>query len=250
MIVITLLSHFLVFMLRRDKFEFALFLMTLIFSIAAIFSVRNIAFFACLALISLSWNLYTLTQAYIKKREVFLRPAVALAVLIFLIFSFADRWSIFVPYAQRVGWGLLEGSENAADFIKSEGMHGPIMNNMDIGSYLIFYLYPDEKVFADNRPEAYPVEFFDQEYIPMLMDSQKWKGQVRKYNFNAIVFSWRDISIWAQHFMKERIYDPEWAPVFVDPFAIIFLKRNAANSRLIQKYEIPKQAFSFGDGSL
>jgi hypothetical protein len=89
------------------------------------------------------------------------------------------------------------------------------------------------------------VEFFDQEYIPMLMDDQKWQQQDKKFNFNAIVFSLQDISFWGQHFMRQRILDPDWAPVFVDPFVLIFLRRNGLNQQLIQRYEIPRQAFSF-----
>ena len=60
------------------------------------------------------------------------------------------------------GWwsGLARGVQGSAKFFQNEGLKGPVFNNFDVGSYLIFYLFPEERPFVDNRPEAYPVEFF------------------------------------------------------------------------------------------
>jgi len=55
-------------------------------------------------------------------------------------------------------------------FFKENNLQGPIFNNYDIGGYLIFNLFPQEKVFVDNRPETYSSEFFQEDYIPMQED--------------------------------------------------------------------------------
>ena len=58
------------------------------------------------------------------------------------------------------------------------------------------------------------------------------------HNFNAIFFSHRDYTPWGQNFLIERVNDSEWAVVFMDEYAIIFLRRNLLNESIIEKYEI------------
>jgi len=126
---------------------------------------------------------------------------------------------------------------------------GPVFNSYDIGGYLIHYLYPQEKVFVDNRPEAYPTSFFQNTYIPMQEDDAVWKAQDEKIGFNSIFFSYRDFTPWAQQFLIARVKDPLWAPVYIDPYAIIFLKRNEKNKSVIAQFEIPQSAFAVSHGN-
>jgi hypothetical protein len=137
----------------------------------------------------------------------------------------------------------MKGINSSAEFFKREKISGPIFNNYDIGSYLIFYLFPEEKVFVDNRPEAYPTSFLKDVYIPIQESDDEFRDYSQRYNFNAIFFSHRDLTPWAQNFLLKRIDDPLWAPVFADNYTIIFLKRNELNKTLIEKYEIPKNFF-------
>jgi hypothetical protein len=117
------------------------------------------------------------------------------------------------------------------------------LNNYDIGGYLIYNLYPKEKVFTDNRPEAYPASFFNDVYIPLQENKDIFNGQDNKYHFNAIFFSHRDATPWGQKFLIERISDPQWAPVYADRYAIIFLKRNSLNRSIIARFEVPRNFF-------
>ena len=73
------------------------------------------------------------------------------------------------------GFGLQDNIEKSATFYKSQKLAGPIFNNYDDGGYLIYELFPQEKVFVDNRPEAYTKEFFDKVYNPALADENKWQ---------------------------------------------------------------------------
>ena len=145
---------------------------------------------------------------------------------------------------QSFGLGLYPGNNQAAEFFKGALIRGPIFNNYDIGSYLIYHLFARERVFVDNRPEAYPASFFKDVYIPMQEKPEVWRDMDRRYGFGAIIFAWHDATPWAQQFQIERIADPRWAPVFVDSFVLILLKRNAANRPVIERYEIPRSRFS------
>ena len=74
------------------------------------------------------------------------------------------------------GLGLEAANDAAVEFFIKEKLQGPIYNNYDVGAYLIYYLYPNHRVFIDNRPEAYPTSFFTEVYWPLHLDEQKWQS--------------------------------------------------------------------------
>ena len=144
---------------------------------------------------------------------------------------------------QQIGLGLVPGINRSADFFKAVGLRGPVFSNYDIGGYLIFHLADQEKVFVDNRQEAFPLEFFKNVYVPMQEEAQMWRKTDGRYGFNAIYFYRHDLTPWGQNFLIERIQDPQWVPVFVDDYVIIFLKRNSVNQPIIERFELPKSMF-------
>lgn len=139
--------------------------------------------------------------------------------------------------------GLYPGVNASAEFYKANGLKGPIFSNYDIGGYLIYHLHGQEKVFVDNRQEAFPKEFFKELYMKMQQDDVMWQKMEGRYNFNTIYFYRHDLTEWGQNFLISRVHDLQWAPVFVDDFTIIFLKRNQENSALIERFELPKNMF-------
>lgn len=150
---------------------------------------------------------------------------------------------LYYPLNSYTGIGLMPQVQNSAKFFRQTGIKGPIFNNYDIGGYLIYNLFPKERVFVDNRPESYSVSFFKDVYVPMQEKEEVWRQMDKKYGFNAIYFYRHDFTPWAQPFLIERIKDPAWAPVFVDNYVLILLKRNAQNKNLISRYELPQNIF-------
>ena len=134
--------------------------------------------------------------------------------------------------------GLLPDSNASANFFKKQQLKGPIFNNFDIGGYLIFHLFPQERVFMDNRPEAYSASFFKSIYVPMQNDEAVWQKMDELFGFNAIYFQHQDATRWAKPFLARRMQDPEWALVHIDSFAVILLKRNEQNAAVIARYNI------------
>ena len=161
-----------------------------------------------------------------------------------LMLNFTPQTGYASVWHGRKGIGLLENAGASADFFIRQGLRGPVFNNYDIGGYLIFYLFPAEKPFVDNRPEAYSVPFMRDVYVGMQENEAVWKKYDERYRFNAIYFFRLDMTPWAQPFLVRRIYDDAWAPVYVDAFTIIFLRRTAANAEVIRKYELPRSMFS------
>jgi hypothetical protein len=139
--------------------------------------------------------------------------------------------------------GLMPQVNASAEFFKQNGLKGPIFSNYDIGGYLIYHLEGQEKVFVDNRQEAFPPDFFQKVYIPMQEDEAVWSQAQAKYGFNVIYFYRHDLTPWGQGFLIARVRDSQWAPVFVDDYTIIFTRRGSIDQGIVDRFEKPKSMF-------
>jgi hypothetical protein len=172
---------------------------------------------------------------YIKKSSVVFVLGAASAVGLISLLIWCK------PALPRIG--LSPRVNLSAEFFKQIGLKGPIFSNYDIGGYLIYHLEGLDKVFVDNRQEAFPPDFFQKVYIPMQEDDVVWRQQEAKYGFNVIYFYRHDLTPWGQAFMIDRVQDPGWAPVFVDDYTIIFARRGSIDQGVIDRFELPKSMF-------
>jgi hypothetical protein len=137
------------------------------------------------------------------------------------------------------GLGLAKYSEDSINFFKKHNLHGPIFNDTDIGSFLIYELYPQEKVFTDNRfGDAYSGDFFKETYLPMLADEAKWLTALEKYQFNVIMFYHYDAVSGARDFLWRRFHDQGWALVYADSYVLTFVRNTKENEKLIAELGI------------
>ncbi len=243
--IIFIATSFFILSKHRKSFPLALVAISTAFSILSFFSIRHLTLYG-LSLVPLflyyAYILYKKPEKNDKEKlETHVIWSVSFSIIIFIaiLINFNNRL-----FADNSGMGLLPKINSSIEFWKKENLEGPIFSNYDIGGYLIFHLHDKEKVFVDNRPEAYPKSFLQNEYIPMQENDTVWKQEMQKWNFNAIYFYRHDMTPWAQKFLVTRISDPLWAPVFVDDYTIIFLERNSKNNAIIEKYELPKSMFS------
>lgn len=162
--------------------------------------------------------------------------SVFLVLLIFLVVN--NNYYEYVKSSKAFGFSIPNGLSRAVDFVNENKVEGPMFNNFDVGGYLIWRLYPDEKVFVDNRPEAYSVKFFNEIYKPMQEDKKKWLEFSEKYGINFIFFEHTDTTPWGQSFLKNIVKNPDWKVVYINENAIILVKDNKKNSEIISKFSI------------
>lgn len=166
--------------------------------------------------------------------------ALPVAILTSLIALWPAYWtSVYTTF----GLGIAPDVLKSIVFFREYKLHGPMFNNYDIGGFLTFGLYPQERVFVDNRPEAYPGEFFTQTLLPMQMKEEDWQRFNAQYGFNVIFFYRHDATRWGQAFMIRRLQDPAWAPVYVDAYSLVFARRIPEFAEVIAQYEIPRSKF-------
>jgi hypothetical protein len=158
------------------------------------------------------------------------QPSLTTAILIFNIFLMTGTavfsqaiWPRYQP--QRLRLGLLPQQSQAAHFFKERSLPGPIFNNYDLGSYLIYHLYPEQAVFVDNRPEAYGQDFWQQVYIPMQEQEEVWQQMLEKFGFKTLFISRYEQTPWFQQFLASRLADQSWELVYQDQFCLILQRK-------------------------
>lgn len=224
-------------LLRPTRAALPLFLISVVFTAAAWQHVRNFTLFATFALPIFAINLRSLLPSSWTAPG---RLTHVACVVAFLVVAGAHGESLKERWNLR-GGGLFPGQEKAAAFFKEQGLKGPVFNNYDLGGYLIYYLYPDERVFIDNRMEAYPVDFFHDEYIPMMSREAKWNEISATYGFNVVFFGITERSPAAQTFVRFIGMHPDWALVYSDLFTVILVRRTPEHADLIRAQEIIRE---------
>lgn len=166
------------------------------------------------------------------------------SIIGFSLISAAVGSGLFIPITYGMGVGLLPDYNQSIDFVKNLPNTGPIFNNFDSGSFLIYSLYPHNKVFIDNRAEAYPSSFIQDSYLRPQENDGDWTQLEEHYHFSSIIFYRHEQTNWGQEFLVKRIQDSTWKPIYVDDYLIIFLKDIPANKQLIEQYQLPSEMFS------
>lgn len=174
--------------------------------------IRNMGIFTITAL-----PIVSLIQPDIYKKQQKAFSGLLIGALVVLIIITAKNYtSLNIP----------AGAQGGVNFITENKIKGPMFNNFDVGSYLIWKLYPDQKVFVDGRPEAYSTDFFQKIYIPMQEDPAVFKKYADQYHINYVFFAHTDITPWAQSFLNSISKNPDWPLVYIDDYVVIFLKNS------------------------
>lgn len=156
----------------------------------------------------------------------------------------------FTDNSHQVGLKFIESSKGSLDFTLKNDLPGPIYNNFDIGSYIIYKGYPKLKVFVDGRPEAYPKDFFQQEYIPGQADYSKFKEQEGNWQFKTIIFSHTDQTPWGRAFLQSLFKDQSWKLIYIDNFMVVLVKEEVAkekNLAVIDLSRLSPNQYSFSN---
>ncbi|OGN00792.1 MAG: hypothetical protein A3B91_04570 [Candidatus Yanofskybacteria bacterium RIFCSPHIGHO2_02_FULL_41_29] len=208
---------------------------------------RLLPFFGLIFLPAVSANF---SKSFDRLKSVFLkRFLVIIFIGLLTLLIYMNGIGKFSNY-KKPGIGLTATSNSSAEFFKKQGLRGPIFNDYDMGSYLAYHFYPDERVFVDNRPEAYSASFFSNTYYSMIQNEDKWKKMLEKYQFNVIFLYQYDKADGLRQFIYNRIHDPLWALVYADSYTVILLKNNLENQDTIQRFGITPENAEEKLGSL
>lgn len=256
LIFISLLGFLLNFR-RLDVGAFAFWLIFLLFSLKAS---RNVPFFAFAAYCTVLMNLpFISTAGFFRLRWAHKNyyHMSALLLKLFLIvgtiglikqFSLRGYYDFdkFERKTEIGGVSLRNYPHKAVDFLVRNDIRGNFFNDFNSGAYLIGRRFPHIRVFIDGRTELYGPEFFDMYRKIWEGDVGLFEGVAGRYQLTGAFLNF--VRAPASAALISHLYDhKDWALVYFDDDAAIFLKDVPQNRKWIERYaldlsqwEVPK----------
>jgi hypothetical protein len=116
----------------------------------------------------------------------------------------------------------------AVDFIRANGLKGPVFNSHNLGGWLAWTLYPDVRVFQDSRLQAYPPEHF-RAILDAARSQPAWDSLVSGID-------WAIVSLPRPNALSGvgRFPNDTWATVYDDGSVEILVRRAGAYAGLIR----------------
>ena len=198
------------------------------FTILGFYMLRNIGPFSIIFIPIFSLNFQTWLSGFSFNKKIKAGIYVLMIVICLFVLKSITNNSFYswAGSGDKFGLEISASAEKGVNFVLENKISGPVFNNFDVGSYLIWKLYPSQKVFVDGRPEAYSVDFFQKIYIPMQESPELWKRYSDQYKINYIFFDYHDITPWAQTFLSFISQDKNWPLVYQDNSVVIFVRRS------------------------
>lgn len=149
------------------------------------------------------------------------------AFTVWFLFRDAGRFNRDYAFGLGVNWKLFP--VQAVDFVERNRVEGPIFNSYGIGGYLIWRLYPRERVFVDGRVEMYGTGFL-KTYM-LYWQPEVWEEYVRRYGIACAIIDKEPN--YTTRYLDEN---PGWALVFFDDRAMVYLRDIPRNADTIRRH--------------
>ena len=197
-------------------------LLYLLFAMAALSAVRNIILIGLIGAIVLVSYVPVFDPAKLLPRFRALPAALAIAAALFLAWRVVSTRHSDLDAAQ---WRTPVG---AADFLLAHHIDARLFNSYESGGYLIWRLWPQNRVFIDGRALS-EATFADYRRIAYNADSSGGASAeelLAKYGVDAIVMPMIDYA-GKVYLLPAALSDPsrtDWHLVYADAQAVIYLK--------------------------
>jgi hypothetical protein len=140
--------------------------------------------------------------------------------------------------------------EGAVDFVEKNKLEGNMLNSASFGGYITWRLYPWKKTFVDTRWLNYTVQ---QEFAWIantvesfsgkeLTKGKKplWKRLLKNYDINFVLIDTLDVYGNVPKLLLTLTEDEDWAPVYAEPMAFVFVRNIPKNSTIIANFRLQK----------
>ncbi|MGI9101266.1 MAG: tetratricopeptide repeat protein [Terriglobales bacterium] len=128
--------------------------------------------------------------------------------------------------------------ERAAQFVEREKLPGNMYNDFNVGAYLTWRL-PQYPVYSDNRaiPFGTTLLFHQRALMQQPPDAASWQREADRWGINTIFLS-------AARYgglgfpLPEFCASTQWAPVYLDEVAAVFVRNRPENAATIERLKI------------
>jgi tetratricopeptide (TPR) repeat protein len=138
--------------------------------------------------------------------------------------------------------------ERAAAFLLQERLPANIFHDYNLGGYLVWRLGPRYPDYLDGRAVPFGAQlFFRQRSLQQQPpDSPAWREEADRRNINTLIFSVARYAGLGGIPLLKFCSSSEWAPVYLDEVAAIFVRNRPENMPWISRLKIDCQAQPFG----
>lgn len=193
---------------------------------ASLLMTRNIPLFAIAAApILTEWAGKTISfiSHWMKVEEAFVKIEESLLGFLWpiLVVVLATGFFVYHNMKTRISFYQFDPQVfpiQATDWIQSHPISGNMFNDFNWGGYLLYRLWPDQRVFVDSQSDFYG-EAFLRQYSNIDSGAPNWDVELTQYNVNWIIVP-RDAGL--ASIASESM---DWKIVYQDPVAIIFERR-------------------------
>lgn len=225
--------------ISRNRLNFTEVILTLIFTHMALYSARYIPLFCIITAPILAKHAESILREsngrianFIKNRadsiaatDASSRGYVWIFVALFLVVAGVHNGIVEYRFDEK------RKPVAAVEFLKKESLKGNMFNNDEFGKYIIYSIFPEYKVFIDDRiGTPYDVGRL-KEYLKVIYFEPGWERVIEKYNINWIIFNTNSA---LSRFLLEK---KEWKLIYSEEVASIFVRNNPGNQELIKRHQ-------------
>ena len=205
---------------------------------------RNIGLFAFVAAPAMVCNVNSFLDSQkeviarksrlIKNSQVVVCLSMILLMLWFITVVSSGKFYRTTRIPKEFGFGTsgMFYPVGGCDFIFENSISGNIFNDMAIGGYLIWRLYPQKKIFIDGRLEVYSKDFYAS-CLKFFQDYDFWKRTMDDYEVNCIILG--HVLPDNQSLVQRLSQDKTWKMAYFDLTSIVFLRDTKDNQEVIKK---------------
>jgi hypothetical protein len=103
----------------------------------------------------------------------------------------------------------------AADWLEEHPMRGEMFNDFNWGGYLLFRLWPNQRVFVDSQSDFYG-ESLVREYESILESRPGWQTALRTHDVAWVIIPP------SSPLARALAADPGWRNIYADSTAVIY----------------------------
>ena len=158
------------------------------------------------------------------------------------VLEYPTEWGIATGLAAALAWGIAAGGffqlrvnpwkwpAGAADFLLTHGIRAPLFNTYEYGGYLMWRLWPQERVFIDGRALS---ESVFQDYVRILYNHDASGGKsaqelLDQYDVEVLVMNGFEYVTGNLYLLAPSLADPResvWKLVYSDPQAMVLMRQ-------------------------
>ena len=228
-----------ILMLNFRKFSLKDILFAVLFFGLAAKSQRNIPFYAVISIPIFIKNISLILDKYLEKTKI---PVLYLKYLIIIMFAVMNAYFYAkgIPIADKgrgavkcgIGVNKLVLPVDAMKFIKTKNITGNFFNAYQFGGYLLYYGFPEIKVFIDGRADVYGEQLYHS-YRKSLMVPDEFKNIESAYDFDSILLEYNPDNKPLHDYLY---HSKKWILVYFDNISLIYVKNLPNNTDIISNY--------------